>query len=184
MTTPPQDTPDETNNPESYGDPTMDRDATMDRRLHEGLRDLPTKQNHDPQKENTALLHHHQRRHPPLPTDCDGPYYGTPAATWTQCHTNHSRSWMLTCSHLPPMFRHHHRPWNCPALPELHLPMVWPTDQDDKRPGPQIHFTIRQSAHRKAWDPTEPIHGIPSPNGRTIRTKKPMDRAISTTGNF
>src|SRR6266481_9613403 len=110
----------------------MDRDATMDSRLRKRMCNLPTKQTHDSQKEDTALLHHHQRRHPPLPTDCDGPYYGTPAATWTQCHTNHSRPWMFTRGHLPPMFGYHYRPRHCAALPRLCLPMVWLTNQDDK----------------------------------------------------
>src|SRR6266403_4085868 len=162
----------------------MDRDATVDRRLCKRLRNMPTKQNFDSQKESTTLPHHYQRRHPPLSTNCNGSHHGTPAATQTQCHTNHSRSWMLMRSHLPPMFQHHHRPRNCPALPGLRLPMVWPTNQDHKRPRPQVHLTIQQSAHRKAWAPMEPIHGIPPPNGWTIRTKEPMDRAISKTGNL
>src|SRR6266403_2722504 len=86
------------NNPESYGNPTMDRDATMDSRLRKRMHDLPAKQNHDPQKENTALPYHHQRRYPPIPTDCNGPYHRTSAATWAQCHPNHSRLRMFVRS--------------------------------------------------------------------------------------
>ncbi len=37
----------------------MDRDVTVDRRLRERLRNLPTKQNHDPQEKDTTLPHHH-----------------------------------------------------------------------------------------------------------------------------
>ncbi len=147
----------------------------MDSRLHKRMRNLSTKQNHDSQEENTALPHYYQRRHSPLPTDCNGPYHGTPAATRTQCHTNHSRSRMLMRSHLPPMFQHHHGPRNCPALLGLCLPMVWPTNQDDKRPRPQVHLAIWQSAHRKTWDPTKSIHSVPPPNRRAVRTKEPMD---------
>src|SRR6266404_2959343 len=91
---------------------------------------------------------------------------------------------MLTCSHLPPMFRYHHGPWNRSTLPRLHLPMVRSTNQNDKRSRSQVHLTIRQSAHRKTQDPTKSIYGIPSPNRRVIRTKEPMDRTISTTGNL
>ncbi len=147
----------------------------MDSRLRKRMHDLPAKQNHDPQKENTALPYHHQRRYPPIPTDCNGPYHRTSAATWAQCHPNHSRLRMFVRSYLPPMFRHYHRPWNCPALLRLHLPMVWPANQNDKRLRPQIHLTVRQSTHRKARNPTKPIYGIPPPNRQAIRTKEPMD---------
>jgi len=91
---------------------------------------------------------------------------------------------MLTCSHLPPMLRHHYRPWDRPTLFGLHLSMVRPTNQDDKRLRSQIHFPIWQSTRRKARNPTKPIYGIPSPNRRAIRTEESMDRAIPTTGNL
>src|SRR6266403_4294477 len=48
------------NDSKGYGNPTMDGDATVDHRLRKRLRNLPTKQNHVSQKENTALPHHYQ----------------------------------------------------------------------------------------------------------------------------
>ena len=156
----------------------------MDRRLCKRLRNLPTKQDYDSQKENTALSHYHQRGHSPLPTNRNGPHHGTPAAARTQCHTNHSRPRMFTRSHLPPLFRHHHGPWNCPTLLRLRLPMVRPTNKDDKRPRPQVHLTIWQSAHQETWNPMKPIHRVPPPNRWTVRMKEPVDRAIFTAGNL
>src|SRR6266446_8299241 len=108
----------------------MDRNAAMDCGLRKGLCDLPTKQNHDPQKENTALPHHDQRRHSPFPTNCDGPYHWTSAATWVQCHTNHRRPWMFPRSHLPSVLGHHHGSRDCTTLSGLCLPMVWPADEN------------------------------------------------------
>ncbi len=147
----------------------------MDSRLRERMCSLPTKQDPDSQEKNTALLHYYKGRHSPISTNRNGSYYGTSSASWTQRNTNHSGPWMLTHSHLPPMFRHHHRPRNCPTLPRLHLPMVWSTNQNDKRPRPQIYFAIRQGAHRKTRHPVKPIHSIPSPNRRPIGTKEPVD---------
>src|SRR6266446_4999380 len=141
----------------------MDGNVTMDRRLRKRVRNLPTKQNYDPQEENTTLPHHYQRRHPPFPTNRNGPYHGTPVATWAQCHTNDSGSRMLTCSHLPPLFRHHHRPRHRTALPRLRLSMVWLTNKNDQRSRPKVHFTIRLSPLRKARNRMKPIHGIPPP---------------------
>src|SRR6266403_4384541 len=146
----------------------MGRNATMDRRLCKRLRNLPTKQNFDAQKENTTLPHHHQRRHSPFPTNCNGPYHRTPAATRTQRHTNHSGPWMFTRGHLPPMFGYHYRPRYHAALPRLRLPMVWLTNQNDKRSRSQIHLTIRQSPFRETRDRTKSLHGIPPPNRWTI----------------
>src|SRR6266436_6047149 len=111
----------------------MDWDVPMDSRLRKGMRSMPTKQNSNPQEKNTTLPYHHERRHSPLSTNCDGPYHRTSAASRTQRHTNHSRPWMLLHSYLPPVFRHNHRPRNCPTLSRLRLPMVWVTNQNDKR---------------------------------------------------
>src|SRR6266403_1443162 len=122
------------NDSKSYGNPTMGRNVTMDRRLRKRLRDLPTKQAHDPQKENTPLPHYYQRRDPSIPANRNGPYHGITATTRTQCHTNHRRPWMLPRSHLPTMFGHHYRPRNCATLSGLRLLMVRPTDQNDQRP--------------------------------------------------
>ncbi len=171
------------NNPKSYGDPAMDRNATMDRRLRKRLRNLPTKQNHNTQEEDTALSYHHQRRHSPFPTNCDGPDHRTSTATQIQCHTNHSRSWMFTSGHLPPLFRHHYRSGHRAALLGLCLPMVWSTNQNDKRPRSQIHLTVWQSPFRETWDRTKSLHGIPSPNRWTIGTKESMDQTIPPVGN-
>src|SRR6266403_2369838 len=162
----------------------MDRDAAMDRRLRKRLRNLPTKQNHDPQKENTPLPHYHQRRHPPLSTNRHGSHHRTPAATRIQCDTNNRGPRMLTRSHLPPVLRYHHRARNRAALPRLRLPMVQSTNQNDQRSRPQIHLAFRQSPLGKARHCTELIYGISSSNRRTIGTEKPMDRTIPPIGHF
>ncbi len=156
----------------------------MDRRLCKRLRNLPTKQDHDTQEEDTALPHHHQRRHSPLPTNCDGPYHGTPATTRVQRHINHSGPWMFTRGHLPPVFRHHYRPRHRAALLRLRLSMVRLTNQNDKRSRSQIYLTIRQSPFGETWDRTKSLYGIPSPNRRTIRMKESMDRTIPSTSNI
>src|SRR6266436_9420938 len=91
------------NHPKSHGDPTLDRNVPMDSRLHQRMCNLPTKQNPHSLNKDTPLLHYDKRRNPPLPTNHNGPYHGSSAASWTQCHTNHSRPWMLMRSNLPSM---------------------------------------------------------------------------------
>src|SRR6266478_2466487 len=91
---------------------------------------------------------------------------------------------MFTRSHLPPMLGHHYGPWDHAALLGLRLQVVWITDQNDQRLRSPIHFTIRQSTHRKTRDPTKSIYGIPPPNRRTIGTKESVDRTIPTTGDL
>ncbi len=124
------------NNPKSNQNPTLGRNVPIDSRLHQRMCNLPTKQNPDPPDKDPPLSYYNKRRNPPFPTNRDGPHYGASAASRTQRHTNHSRPWMLTCSHLPPVFRHYHGPWNRSALLRLCLPMVQSADQNDKRSRP------------------------------------------------
>src|SRR6266478_1672621 len=162
----------------------MDRNAPMDNGLCQGMCDLSTKQDPYSPDKNTPLPHYDKRRNPPLSTNRNGPYHRSSAASRAQFHTNHSRSWMLTCSHIPSMLRHHHQPWNCPTLPRLRLPMVWPTNKNDKRLRPQVYLPVQKSPHQKTRHSMKSINGIPSSNRWTLRMKEPMGGAILTTSNL
>ncbi len=162
----------------------MDGNAPMDIRLHQRMRSLPTKQDPNPPEEDTPLPNHNKGGNPSFSTNCNGSYYGTSAAPWTQRHTNHSRPRVLVHSHLPSMFRYHNRPWNRSTLPRLCLPMVWSTNQNDKRLRPQIHLTIRKGPHQETRHPMKPIDGLPFPNRWTLGTKEPMGETIPTTCNL
>src|SRR6266478_2618928 len=91
---------------------------------------------------------------------------------------------MFPRSHLPPMLGHYHRPGDRAALPGLRIPMVRSTYQNDQRSRPQIYLTLRKGPLRETWYRTKPIHGVPSPNRRAIRTEEPMDRTIPPTSHI
>ena len=60
--------------------------------------------------------------------------------------------------------------------------MVRPTQQDYLRLRPSIHLPLHQSAVQKAPHTTKHVHSLPPPNGRTVREKEPMGRAIPEIG--
>jgi hypothetical protein len=44
----------------------MERDERMGRQLYERMHNVPTKQNHDPSKEDTTISNHHRTRELPF----------------------------------------------------------------------------------------------------------------------
>ncbi len=162
----------------------MDRDAPMDSRLHQGMCNLSAKQDPYSSHKNTPLSDHDEGRNTPLSANHNGPYHRASTASWIQCHPDHSRPQMLTCSHLPTMFRHYDRSWNCPTISRLYLLMVWPTYKNDKWLRPQIYLSIWQSPYQETWHPTKPIHSLPPSNGWALQMKELMGGTILMTGDL
>jgi hypothetical protein len=152
----------------------------MDRRLRERLRDLPTEQDPNAQKENPALQNHHHKRSTTFPTNRYGLDHRTTPTQRVQRNPHHRRSRMLARRNIPSMFDKHHGPWNSPSLFGQRLPMVRTPHKSHQRPRPALYIAIRKSPCRTPEHSTEPIVCISSPNRRVVRTKEPMDRAIPT----
>jgi hypothetical protein len=56
--------------------------------------------------------------------------------------------------------------------------MVWPTQQGYIRQGPPIHILLREGTRPTTGDQTKRVLSVPPPNGRAIRTDKPMGGTI------
>jgi hypothetical protein len=110
----------------------MERDEQMGHRLCKRVCNMPTKQNHNPSKENAIILDHHRTRDASLQTSRDGPNHQPPKAQWERCDPNDYRSWMLMSSGLPSLCNNHHRARDCPVVHGPHLQMVQIPHEGDK----------------------------------------------------
>src|SRR6267142_849238 len=109
----------------------MANDEQLDRRLHQGMCDLPAKQNHHSSKENSTLRNHGPFRCPTLQTNSYGPNHGSPPQKWKRCHPHYCRPWLLTSCGLPTMLNKHHGTWDRSTLFGKCLSMVRLTKEDD-----------------------------------------------------
>ena len=91
---------------------------------------------------------------------------------------------MLERSCIPAMLYNDHRPWNSPTVLGQRIPMVWTPAKSHHRQGPLFHISFRQSAQRKAGDPTKPIIRVSPPNRRHLRKEEPMGQTIPPFGNI
>src|SRR5216683_3817827 len=82
---------------------------SLDRSIHPGVHNLPTKQKPHARNKNPALQNHRARERTPFHTDSNGSDHWTPQVAGVRRHTNNSRSRMLERSHIPPMQHHNHR---------------------------------------------------------------------------
>src|SRR6266478_5055357 len=96
----------------------------MDIRLRKRLRQLPTKQNHHTSKESTPLSNHDSPKHPPIPTNRNGPHYRTTNATRIQRHPYNHRSRVFKSRYFPTMYGYHHGTRDRSTIPRPHIPLV------------------------------------------------------------
>src|SRR6267142_7265930 len=104
----------------------------MDRRLHQRLCHLSTKQNHHPSEENPTLWNHGPYRRSTLPTDSHGSDHRTPSQKRQRRYPNNRGSRLLKSRSLLTLFNKYHGTWDRSALFGTRLSMVWSTKEDDQ----------------------------------------------------
>src|SRR5258708_26798850 len=139
---------------------------------------VPTKQKPYALAQNPPISYHHSRRLPSIPTDRHGSDHRFTQDKGKRRHPYRRQPWMLTSSPISPMLHYDHRPGNSGPLPQEYLPLVRSPQESHNRQGPSIHFSLRKGVSCQDRGPTEHLDGLPSTNGRAIRMKEPMDRAI------
>src|SRR6266851_7203364 len=82
---------------------------SLDCSIHQGVRNLPTKQEPHTHNKNSTLQNHRTRKHAPFHTDSNGSDHRTPKVARVRRHTNNSRSWVLKRGYIPAMQHHNHR---------------------------------------------------------------------------
>src|SRR5216683_4046574 len=97
---------------------------SLDRSIHQGVRNLPTKQEPHTCNEGSTLQNHCARKCAPFHTDSDGSDHQTPKIVRVRRHTNNSRSWVLKGSYIPAMQHHNHRTPDCAIILQERLPLV------------------------------------------------------------
>ena len=140
----------------------------LNRRLCQGMRYVPTKQNPHPQKTHTLVLNNNRRKHPSVSTGRHGSNYWPTETQWKGCDPHHRRSRMLKSGHIPPMYDQNNRPWYRPTVHGPRVSMVWTPDKNHQRQRPVIHLTLRKSPCRETGDPPKPVHCIPPTNQQDI----------------
>src|SRR6267154_5972673 len=82
---------------------------SLDCSVHQGVRNLSTKQEPHTRNKSPTLQNHCARECTPVHTDSDGSDHWAPKIARIRCHTNNSRSWMLQGGYIPAMQHHNHR---------------------------------------------------------------------------
>src|SRR6266403_5130289 len=105
----------------------------MDIRLRKRMRQLPTKQDSHASEKSTPLPDYHSPKHPPVPTNCDGPNHRATDATRVQCNPHNCRSQVFKSCYLSTLYRHDHGTRDCLVIPGSRIPMVRTPLPYDKR---------------------------------------------------
>jgi Reverse transcriptase (RNA-dependent DNA polymerase) len=108
----------------------------MDHGIYQGLRHMPAKQELDSLRQNSTVLDPISHQHQTILPHHHGSHHRTTQKQQTRCHTNHSRSWMLTSGDLPPLFHNHHRCRHSPVIHGTLVLMVWATLKDHQQEPP------------------------------------------------
>jgi len=151
---------------------------SLDRTIHQRVRNLSTKQKPHTCNKNPTLQNHHSRKCAPFHTDSPGSDHRTAQISGIRCNTNYCRPWLFTGHHLPPLQHHHHRTPNCTIILQIRLPLVRPPQQDDIRQRPSIHKPFWTCLGQRTGHYMEYVNGIPPPNRRTNRAQEPMVRTV------
>ena len=136
----------------------------MDCRICQRMRNLPTEQEPYSQKENPSLRHHHNPRHPPIPTSRHRSNHGTTKMSREGCNSHHCRPRMLTGSSVSTLLHNCYGTRNSGTIPRQRLQMVWNPHKNHQRPRSSLHVPLRESPLPKARNSTELILGVPPPN--------------------
>src|SRR5258708_1511644 len=148
------------------------------------MRNLPTKQESHPPAQNSPLLYHKSRQHPPLSANHYGPYHRTPKHTREGRDPHHCQPWVFPSGHIPPLLYHNHGARNSRLVPQACLPMVWPPEKGYHRSGPSIYLAFWTSTIQPDRCPTKHFHSVPPQNRWIIQTEEPMDRTIPSHSYF
>ena len=156
----------------------------MDRRLCQGLCNVPTEQKTRTPQPNPTLQNNDWTTRPSLSNYRHGSHHGTTDKCRIRCHSYNRRPWMHPSSGIPPLQDDHHRGTSGPTILRTHLSLVWVTIKDDFGSRPTIHVQLRPSTMHEIRSATKYLFSIPSANRRPIRKQKPMGRIVPKTSHF
>src|SRR6266851_2421763 len=132
---------------------------TLGGTIRERLHRLPTKQKPNPSTAHPPVQNHCPRERTTIHPNCDGSHHRPPQKPRIRQHTDHCRSWMLSCCHFPPMSVNGHRPPDCSDVLSTCVPLVRVTLPDHIRPGPALHVTLREIPGQRTRRHLEPVNG-------------------------
>jgi hypothetical protein len=100
------------------------RRESMDHRIHQRLRNLPTEQKPDPSYQNSTIPHPFRHQCQTVFTHSHGPHHGLTQERWFRRNFNHSRPWLFTRHNIPSLHHHNYRSRHSKTLPRKRIPMV------------------------------------------------------------
>ena len=90
---------------------------------------------------------------------------------------------MHKSGHLPPLFNHHYGRRHRQSLSKQRLSVVRTPQEDDIRPRPKVHLSLRPSPDTTTRSETEHINRLPPTDGRTVRKEESVGGTIPSLRN-
>ena len=157
--------------------------GSMNRKLCQRMRPLPTEQKLDTSHAHTDIPHHTGTQSKPVRGSSNGPHHPTLKEWDVQCNTHDHRPWMHKSSHLHPLFDHNHWRRHRWPIPEQCLSMVWTPKKDDLWLRPEVHLPLRQGTDATTGSKTKHINGLPPTDRWLVGEEEPLGRTIPTLCN-
>jgi hypothetical protein len=151
---------------------------SLDRTIHQGVRNLSTEQKPHTRNKNPTIQNHRSRKCAPFHTDSPGSDHRTAQISGIRRNINYCRPWVLAGRRLPPLQRHDHRPPDCAIILQIRLPLVRPSQQSDIRQRPSFYKPLRTCLGQRTGHYVEHVNSTTPPNGWTDGAKEPMGGAI------
>ena len=155
---------------------------SLDRPIHQGVRNLSTEQKPHTRNKNPTIQNHCSRERASLHTDSPGSDHRTTQISGIRCNINYCRPWVLTGRRLPPLQRHDHGPPDRAIILQTRLPLVRPSQQSNIRQRPSFHKSLRACPGQRTGYYVEYVNGTTPPNRWTNGAKEPMGRTIPPIG--